>query len=103
MAQEYPAIDISHDPELRRLAEEVRKTRKAQTVKLADGVVAVVKPETLTRHRAKRQAAPPSLSLRTVEDVFGAVPTPRHLKGKDIDEMIREAKEERTGRPSRLH
>lgn len=34
----------------------------------------------------------------TLEQVFGSVPTPPHLRGKDIEEMIREAKEERAER-----
>jgi uncharacterized protein (DUF433 family) len=36
----------------------------------------------------------------TLEQAYGSgsVPTPPHLKGKDIDEMIREAKEERAER-----
>ena len=38
-------MDISHDPDLLKLAEEVRKTKKARTVKLTEGVIAVVKRE----------------------------------------------------------
>jgi hypothetical protein len=99
MAGEYPSIDISHDPELLQVVEEVRKTKKAQTVQIAEGVVAVVKPGKQPAHRrSPRQRPSGALSSRTVEEVFGAVPTPPHLHGKDIDEMIREAKEERAGR-----
>jgi hypothetical protein len=99
MASEYPSIDISHDPELKQLAEEVRRTKKAQTVQIAEGVVAVVKPgKPAAQRRSPRQRPSSSLAARTVEEVFGAVPTPPHLHGKDLDEMIREAKEERAER-----
>ena len=98
MAGEYPSIDISRDPQLLQLAEEMRKTKKAQTVQIADGVVAVVKPGKTSAHRRSPRQRPSSLSSRTVEEVFGAVPTPPHLQGKDLDEMIREAKEERAQR-----
>ena len=98
MASEYPTIDISHDPELMQLAEEVRRTKQARTVQIAEGVVAVVKPGKMSAQRRAPRQRPTPLSPRTVEEVFGAVPTPPHLHGKDIDEMIREAKEERAER-----
>ena len=41
MAREYPAIDISRDPALVKLADEVSKTKKAQTIRLSDDVIAV--------------------------------------------------------------
>ena len=85
--------------QLQQLVDEVQKSKQAQTIRLADGVVAVVKPEPKpTPRQAKRRAASTSLSRLSVEDVYGAVPTPAHLRGKDIDEMIREAKEERAER-----
>jgi hypothetical protein len=34
----------------------------------------------------------------TLEQVLESVPTPLHLQGKNVDEMIREAKEERAER-----
>jgi hypothetical protein len=95
MASEL-SINIS---QLQELATEVQKTKKPQTVQLADGVVAVVKPEQKPAPRkTKRLQAPSSLSRLSLEDVFGAVPTPAHLRGRDIDEMIREAKDERADR-----
>lgn len=99
MATEYPYIDISQAPELQRLADEVRKTRRPQTRRLADGVVAVVKPEKHAGPRkGKARLGRVALSPMTLEEVFGSVPTPPHLRGKDIDEMIREAKDEHADR-----
>jgi hypothetical protein len=79
MAREYPPMDISHDPELLKLAEEVRKTQKAQTVKLTEGVTAVVKPERIEdRRRPGRRKQPARTSQRptkayTLESAYGAV------------------------------
>lgn len=85
--------------QLQQLVDEVQKSKQAQTIRLADGVVAVVKPEQKPAPRkAKRQRAISSLSRLSIEDVYGAVPTPAHLRGKDIDKMIREAKDERAER-----
>lgn len=97
MAAEYPDIDASQVPELRRVADEVRRTRRAQTLHLADDadVVVVIKPRKGTASRKdKIHRGSGALSSLTLEEVFGAVPTPPHLRGKDIDEMIREAKDE---------
>src|SRR5213082_413245 len=100
MAREYPAIDISRDPALVKLAEEVSKTKKAQTIRLSDDVIAVVKPEKRGGPgKAKRWGTTtrsPLPTTYTLESAFGSVPTPSELQGKDIDEIIREAKEEHT-------
>src|SRR6266566_2560676 len=99
MAQEYPAIDISRNQALVKLAEEVSKTKKAQTIRLSDDVIAVVKPEKrggpgkAQRRGTKTRSRLPT--TYTLESAFGSVPTPPELQGKDIDEIIREAKEER--------
>jgi hypothetical protein len=99
MAGEYPSVDISHDPELLKLAEEVRTTNRPRILKRADEDIAVIAP---IRKAAKRQpdkrAAVSGIPHYTLEQVFGSVPTPPHLQGMDIDEMIREAKEERAQR-----
>lgn len=96
MANEYPSVDISHDPEVSKLAEEVRTTNRSHILKRADEDIAVIAP---VRTAAKRQpdkgAAVSGIPHYTLGQVLGSVPTPPHLHGKDIDEMIREAKEER--------
>ncbi len=85
--------------QLQQLVDEVQKSKQAQTIRLAEGVVAVVKPEPkATARQTKRRRASAPLSRLSVEDVFGSVPIPPHLRGRDIDEMIREAKEERAER-----
>lgn len=84
---------------LQQLVDEVQRTKQAQTIRLADGVVAVVKPEPKpTARQAKRRRTSASLSPMSIEDVYGAVTTPAHLRGRDIDEMIRDAKDERAER-----
>lgn len=95
------ASDMSIDfGQLQELVNEVRKTKKSRTVHLADGVIAEVK---LERKAAARKAvrATPALILPssfTLESARGSVPTPPHLKGRDIDEIIREAQEEHAER-----
>lgn len=85
--------------ELQQLVDQVQKSKQAQTIRLADGVVAIVKPEpTPALRKSTRQRAAAPLSRLSVEDVFGSVPTPAHLRRRDIDEMIREAKDERAER-----
>jgi hypothetical protein len=103
MASEYAPLDLSNTPELRRVAEEVRKTRRPQTLRLADGVVAVVKPERkATTRKAPRRLTPTDYpTTYTLESAFGSVPTPPHLKGKDIEEILREAKEDYAERIAR--
>jgi hypothetical protein len=103
MAHEHPVVDLHTGtvPDLAELAEEVRRTKRAKTVQIAEGVVAVVKPgKPAAQRKAARQRSTP-LSPRTVEEVFGSVPTPPHLQGKELDELIREAKEERAERVMR--
>jgi hypothetical protein len=102
MAEEYPTLDMRHDPELLKLAEEVRKTQKAQTVKLTEGVIAVVKPErTGERRRPGRRTQPVQTSQAptkayTLESAYGAV---SDAEGpRDFDQMVREAKDERADR-----
>jgi hypothetical protein len=99
MASEYPSVDISHDPELLKLAEEVRATNRPRILKRADEDIAVISP---IRKAAKRQLAGPApmsgIPHYTLEQVLESVPTPPHLQGKNVDEMIREANEERAER-----
>jgi hypothetical protein len=102
MAHENPPLDISHDPDLLQLAEEVRKTKKARTVKLTEGVIAVVKRElTGDRRRPRRRAQPAETSQTpakayTLASAYGAVADAGGPR--DFDQMIREAKEERADR-----
>jgi hypothetical protein len=83
---------------LQELVDEVKKTKKARTLHLADGVVAVIKPAREPVKPRESKPSPAALSPLTVEEVFGSVPTLAHLKGADIDEMIHEAKGERATR-----
>lgn len=94
------SAEVTFNPSrLQQLVDEVRKTKQAQSIRLADGVIAVVKPEQKpTTRKAKRPRASSFLSRLSIDDVYGAVPTPPHLQGRDIDVMIREAKEERAER-----
>ena len=73
-----------------------RTTNRPRILKQADEDIAVISP---IRKAAKRQpdgAAPVSrIPHYTLEQALGLVPTPLHLHGNDIDEMIREANEER--------
>lgn len=99
MTSDYQPINIGNVSELQELVRQVQQSKKARTVRLADDVVAVVKPEPKPApQRTKRRQSSAALSPLTIEQVFGSVPTPPHLHGKDIDEMIREAKDEHTER-----
>jgi hypothetical protein len=101
MAHEDPAIDLNKGdvPDLAELAEEVHRTNRPRLIRRADEDIAIISP---IRKVAKRQPDSPApvsaIPHYTLEQVLGSVPTPPHLHGKDIDEMIREAKEERAER-----
>ena len=88
--------------QLQELVSEVRKTQKPHTVHLADGVVAVVKPDkqqtSQQRERPGRKTASkqPARKTYTLESAYGAV---ADIGGpRDFDQMIREAKDERADR-----
>jgi hypothetical protein len=101
MATEYPPLDISNTAELLTLAEEVQRTQRPRVLRRADEDIAVIAPITQPAPKKRRQSVPPpgeGIPHYTLKQVFGSVPTPPHLQGKDIDEMIREAKEERAER-----
>src|SRR5262249_42555733 len=83
---------------LQELVDEVQQTKKARTLRLADGVVVVIKPAREAVKPKGSKTFPAALSPLTVEEVFGSVPPPAHLKGADIDAMIHEANEERATR-----
>jgi hypothetical protein len=101
MAQEYPAIDLNNEntPDLAELAEEVYRTNRPAVIRRGPEAIAVLSPMRKAAQRHPARGAPVSgIPHYTLEQVFGSVPTPPHLQGKDIDEMIREAKEERAAR-----
>ena len=61
MAAELPPIDITHSPELSRVADEVRATRRPRVLTRGDEAIAVVRPVVpAVRRRARRQATPSS-------------------------------------------
>ena len=104
MAHELAPIDISqaNAPSLAEVVEEVRRTNRPAVLRRADEDVAIISPvkKPAQRPRGKRLLpgpAEPAMTL-TLEQVFGSVETPPHLKGNDIDELIRAAKEERAER-----
>lgn len=102
MASEYAPIDISQGnaPDLAALADEVHRTKRPRVLRRADEDIAVISPIITPVPQRQPSAAASSAGIPhyTLEQVFGSVPTPPHLPGKDIDEMIREAKEERAER-----
>ena len=77
--------------QLQELIDEVRKTQRAHTLQVADGVVAIVKPQQKpTPKKVKRPQASPALSHLSIEDVFGAVPTPPqalHIRGGETSKQ----------------
>lgn len=92
------SIDLS---QLRAAVEHVQKTQKAQSVRLAEGVIAVVQPEKQPaarrsardeQHGARRRGA----KTYTLESAYGAVADTGGPR--DFDQMIREAKDERADR-----
>ena len=58
MAQELDPIDISMMPDLRRLAEEVRRTQQAQPLTLDSEELAVLVPAKKQRRRSPSRALP---------------------------------------------
>jgi len=89
--------------QLQELVNEVQKTKKTHTVQLADGVVAVVKPDEqpapsrsegqVRKHTPSRRKAAKNYTL---ESAYGAVADSDGPR--DFDQMIREAKDERADR-----
>lgn len=87
--------------QLKELVYEVQQTQRSQTLHVADGVVAVFMPakEPRASHTARRMkkstaGQQPSAKRYTLESAFGSVPTPPHLQGKDIEEIIRDAQDD---------
>ncbi len=91
------AITLSR---LQELVDEVQRTKRSRTVNLSADVMAVLKPSIPAKRRVKLLLPGPAQPINTftLEEVFGSVPIPPHLRGKDIDDVIREAKEERAER-----
>lgn len=92
------SIDMN---QLKELVYEVQKTQRSQTLQVADGVVAVFIPakEATVSHTSKRMkkadAGRQAPAKRyTLESAFGSVPTPSHLRGKDVEEIIRDARDD---------
>ena len=100
MATEYPPIDLGRGniPNLTELAEEVHRTNQPRVLRRADQDIAIISPIANPVPQRQQSAPPGTIPHYTLEQVFGSVPAPRHLQGKDIDEMIRDAKEERAER-----
>lgn len=106
MATEMTPLDISAAPTLLELAKEVQRTKRPRVLRHADKDIAVIAPITPPVSKKHHQPVPPSskgIPRYTLEQVFGSVPTPPHMQGKDIDEMIQEAKEERVERMMQRH
>jgi len=104
MASEYVSIDVSGEPDLLKLAEEVRRTNRPRVLR-RDGedlaVIVPVMPEReQTRSPSGLQAADTSQQATrktsTLESVFGSVSG--RNQPEDFDQMIREVKEERAER-----
>ena len=103
MAHELQSVDINHAPSLSDLVDEVRRTNRPRVLRRANEDVAVISPIHKQSKQTKQKNRGLALSAAgipryTLEQVFGSVPTPPHVRGKDIEEMIREAKEERAAR-----
>jgi hypothetical protein len=71
MAQEYVSVDISNTPDLKRLAEAVRQTRKPHALKEGAETVAVVRPVSKREGRAgssRRVQTPPASQAPQSDD-----------------------------------
>lgn len=87
---------------LEKLAEEVSKTKQPRTIGIRADVVAVLKPAPSARRARKRIKADVGASESfTLEQAFGAVPTPPHLEGKSLEEISDLAKEDYADRIAR--
>jgi uncharacterized protein YpuA (DUF1002 family) len=78
---EIVAMDISHSPDLRRVAEEVERTRKTTSLKMGDEEIAKVVP---VRKRTKASRIDPAklrASLKAAQDMWAD-------SGLDADEVI---------------
>ena len=100
MATEYSSIDLGQGniPNLAELAEEVHRTNRPRVLRRADQDIAIISPIVKPDPQRQKPVTSGAIPRYSLEQVFGSVPTPRHLQGKDIDEMIRDAKEERAER-----
>lgn len=104
MTHELRPIDISANPELLRLAEEVRTSREPRVLRRDSEDIAVLMPVTapppkLARRRAKKlvaDAAIPPATTYTLEEMAGAVPA--LPAGQDWRQVERAVKEERAAR-----
>ncbi len=88
MSAEVP-LNLS---QLQQLVDEVHKTKKAQTVRLADGVVAVVKPEPKATTRKAKRGTHATAGARekypTVASLAGAAgKLPRPLSWQEMREI----------------
>ena len=103
MATEHTSLDISNTAELLKLAEEVQRTKRPRVLRRADEDIAVIAPITpptpRKRHRSVSRRG--GIPRYTLEQAFGAVPTPPHLKGKTLEEISEMAKEDYVDRMTR--
>lgn len=81
MANEYASIDISNTPDLLKLAEEVRKTKRPRVLRRAKEDIAVLMP----LHKAARTAAK---RTPTDEDIAAFEAAAGGWKDVDIDRFL---------------
>lgn len=103
MASEYASIDLSKGkmPDLAELAEEVHRTNRPRVLRRADEEIAVIAPITRPRKQHRPVAKRGGTPYYTLEQAFGAVPIPPHLKGKSLEDISDIAKEDYVDRITR--
>ncbi len=88
MAQERDILDITHNPELLRVAEEVRRSNTPRVLRVADEDVAVVVP---VADRPKRRGK----RLKTEADYQAFLASAGSWADVDVDEFHRYLRERR--------
>jgi hypothetical protein len=100
MAKEMTPIDVTHTPEMLRLAEDVATTKVSRVLRRAGEDLAVVMPVSRASERRRiRDRGKSGAGARrhaTLESTAGSLQPA--TRTEDIEAMIRDAKEERAER-----
>jgi hypothetical protein len=98
MASEMISVDVTGEPEVLRLAEEVRRSRTPRVLRRDGEAIVVMMPLTPASRRGGAQTRENTAEARraTLESTAGSLEPA--TRTEDIEAMIREAKEERAER-----
>jgi len=91
MASDYVPIDVSADPILLELAEQVRRSNRPRVLKRADEDIAVIAPLAGVARRSSRKRKTEGEKYSTIAALAGAAGVlPRPARWEDIRETARD-------------